>query len=38
MRLSLLVALGLYVMAAVALRPVVEPRRGRAARRNSAVV
>jgi hypothetical protein len=38
MRVSLLVALGLYVLAAVALRPVIEPRRGRAARRESAVV
>ena len=38
MRVSLLVALGLYVLAAVALRPVVEPRRGRAARREPAIV
>ena len=38
MRVSLLVALGLYVLAAVALRPVVEPRRGRAARRDAAIV
>lgn len=30
MRVSLLVALGLYVLAAVALRPVIEPRRRRA--------
>ena len=37
MRVSLLVALGMYVLAAVALRPVVEPRPGRAARREAAV-